>query len=45
MESPEGMGEHQRLKQNAGSEDEHVLCLAQIEFANATDEQVGDALG
>ena len=42
MEPPESVGEHHRLEQDAGSEDEHMRCLAQIEFADPADQQVPD---
>ena len=40
MEPSEGMGKHYRLQQNPSPKHEHVLCLTQVEFANATYEQV-----
>jgi hypothetical protein len=36
------MGKHERHEQDAGTECEHVRRFAQIEAADATDEQVGD---
>ena len=42
VEAPERMGKHQRREQNANSECEHVCGFAQIEAADATDEQLGD---
>jgi len=42
VEAPECMGKHERHEQDAGSEREHVSGFAQIEIADATDEQVGD---
>ncbi len=42
VETGEGVGQHERHDQDARAEDEHVLILAQIEAADATDEQVAD---
>ena len=42
MEEAECAGKHERHDQDASAEDEHVLSLAQIEAADATDEQVAD---
>ena len=42
VEASECAGKHQRHDQDAGSEREHVRVLAQVEAADATDEQVGD---
>jgi ABC-type nickel/cobalt efflux system permease component RcnA len=42
VETSEDMGEHERHDQDACAEDEHVGGLAQIEAADAADEQVAD---
>ena len=42
VEPPECVGKHERHEQNAHPEGDHMLGLAQIEAADAADEQVGD---
>ena len=41
VERPESISKHQRHDRNARPEDQHMLCLAQLEAADPTDEQVG----
>src|SRR5208282_3835015 len=42
VETSECAGKHERHDQEAGPECEHVRGFAQVEAADATDEQVGD---
>lgn len=42
VETPEGVGQHERHDQDARAEDEHVPVLAQIEAADTAHKQVAD---